>query len=116
MSLKSIAKKALSSFGYQLVRTPRGSKLGLDIIEQKQVVGQDGATSHLSQGDLETWFRKNEPVNIYKWAPYFEIYQRHLAPFRGKPVKVVEIGVYKGGTLPMWKSYFGDNELSWDWI
>ena len=110
VSLKSITKKALSSFGYQLVRIPRELKLGLDIIEQKQVVGgQNAATSHLSQGDLEAWFRKNEPVNIYKWAHYFEIYQRHLAPFRGKPVRVLEIGVYKGGTLPMWKSYFGDD-------
>jgi hypothetical protein len=44
---------------------------------------------------------------IWKWNHYFEIYHRHLAKFVGREVHVVEIGVYSGGSLDMWKAYFG---------
>ena len=44
---------------------------------------------------------------IWKWRHYFDIYHRHLARFRGREVHVLEIGVYSGGSLEMWKTYFG---------
>ncbi|AOS44937.1 Demethylmacrocin O-methyltransferase [Lacunisphaera limnophila] len=44
---------------------------------------------------------------IWKWQHYFEIYERHFARFRGQPVNVLEIGVYSGGSLEMWRDYFG---------
>jgi cephalosporin hydroxylase len=44
---------------------------------------------------------------IYKWSHYFDIYHRHFARFVGRPVHVLEIGVYSGGSLDMWKHYFG---------
>jgi cephalosporin hydroxylase len=42
-----------------------------------------------------------------KWVPYFEIYERHLNMYRGKPVNLIEVGVQKGGSLEMWSDYFG---------
>ena len=42
-----------------------------------------------------------------KWVHYLPIYHRHLAPFRGRPVKVLEIGVYRGGGLRMLRHYLG---------
>jgi hypothetical protein len=42
-----------------------------------------------------------------KWAHYFPIYSRHFAPFRGRPVRILEIGIYRGGSLDMWHWYFG---------
>ena len=42
-----------------------------------------------------------------KWKPYFEIYEKHLSEFRGKPVNLIEVGVQKGGSLEMWSDYFG---------
>jgi hypothetical protein len=39
---------------------------------------------------------------------YFDLYARHLAGFVGREVVVVEVGVYSGGSLEMWKSYFGE--------
>lgn len=57
---------------------------------------------------LERYFDQHrEGPGIFKWRHYFEIYHRHLAKFVGKPVNVVEIGVYSGGSLGMWRSYFG---------
>lgn len=46
---------------------------------------------------------------INKWKHYFEIYERHFARFRGTDVHVVEFGVSHGGSLQMWKEYFGPN-------
>jgi len=42
-----------------------------------------------------------------KWEPYFEIYDKHLNHFRGKPITLVEVGVQKGGSLEMWSNYLG---------
>jgi hypothetical protein len=44
---------------------------------------------------------------IWKWDHYFDIYQRHFSRFRGKEVHVLEIGIYSGGSLGMWREYFG---------
>lgn len=57
--------------------------------------------------DLERYFHDNRGRVIHKWTHYFEIYERHFSRYRGRDVCVVEIGVYKGGSLQMWKHYFG---------
>jgi hypothetical protein len=44
---------------------------------------------------------------IWKWNHYFDIYDRHFHRFRGEDVHVLEIGVYSGGSLEMWRDYFG---------
>ena len=43
---------------------------------------------------------------LTKWAHYFEIYERELNRFRERPVRFMEIGVFRGGSLPMWKEFF----------
>ena len=50
----------------------------------------------------------NEGNGIWKWEHYFDIYHRHFAKFIGKEVDVLEIGIYSGGSLGMWRSYFGE--------
>jgi hypothetical protein len=57
--------------------------------------------------DLEAFFRRHDGRLLHKWHHYFEIYDRHLARFRGKPVCLVEFGVSQGGSLDMWRHYFG---------
>lgn len=56
---------------------------------------------------LEKHFYHNKGRLIYKWTHYFDIYERHFRPFRKKPVTIVEFGVFHGGSLQMWKKYFG---------
>jgi 23S rRNA U2552 (ribose-2'-O)-methylase RlmE/FtsJ len=56
---------------------------------------------------LEAYFRANQGRLIHKWVHYFDIYHRHFRQYRGKPITVVEFGVSHGGSLQMWKSYFG---------
>ncbi|MFN0277455.1 MAG: class I SAM-dependent methyltransferase [Pyrinomonadaceae bacterium] len=64
-------------------------------------------TKHKNQ--LRAYFDANTEGNgIFKVLHYFEIYERHFKKFVGKEVHIAEVGVYSGGSLKMWKSYFGD--------
>ncbi len=58
---------------------------------------------------LEEYFDSiDEGPGQWKWRHYFSIYHRHLAKFAGRNVHLVEIGVYGGGSLPMWRHYLGN--------
>jgi len=61
--------------------------------------------------DLEAYFNNNQGRVIHKWKHYFDVYDRHFKKYRNLKTEVVilEIGVSFGGSLQMWKSYFGDN-------
>jgi hypothetical protein len=48
-----------------------------------------------------------EGPGILKWSHYFDVYHRHFERFRGHEVHILEIGIYSGGSLGMWKNYFG---------
>jgi cephalosporin hydroxylase len=52
-------------------------------------------------------FKTNDQKLIHKWVHYFPIYERHLAPFRNRTITVLEIGVFKGGSLQMWQRFLG---------
>jgi hypothetical protein len=61
-----------------------------------------------SSNRLIEFFDKHTTGNgVWKWRHYFDIYDRHFSRFRGKEVHIVEIGVYGGGSLEMWRDYFG---------
>jgi hypothetical protein len=55
----------------------------------------------------------SEPHRITeKWLNYLEVYERHMARFRGRRLRLVEFGVSQGGSLDLWERYFGaDAEL-----
>jgi len=60
-------------------------------------------------GRLRDIFEANTEGNqIHKWLHYFDIYERHFEKYVGKEVNILEIGIYHGGSLKMWKEYFGE--------
>ncbi|GAA2848041.1 hypothetical protein GCM10010836_48650 [Aminobacter aminovorans] len=61
----------------------------------------------MSEGHLHRWFLNNGDKIAHKWLHYFEIYERHFQRFRGQNAVVLEIGVGSGGSLQMWRDYFG---------
>jgi hypothetical protein len=62
----------------------------------------------LSGGNpLEYFFFNHRGRRLDKWQHYFEVYHRHFARFRRRKPVVMEIGVWHGGSLQMWKEYFG---------
>ena len=56
---------------------------------------------------LAEHFFNNPGRLMQKWHHYFDIYHRHFQFFRGRSPVVLEIGVFHGGSLQMWKKYFG---------
>lgn len=40
----------------------------------------------------------------HKWIHYFDTYQAVLSRFADQPIRMLEIGVYKGGSLRMWRN------------
>jgi hypothetical protein len=52
-------------------------------------------------------FLNHDKRVIHKWKHYFPIYERHFKDFVNRPVTFLEIGCGLGGSLQMWKQYFG---------
>lgn len=69
------------------------------------VPGSPFLPSELS--DCYRIFLKNTDRTLHKWHHYFPVYHRHFERFRNRPVKIIEVGVSKGGSLSLWKQYFG---------
>ena len=52
----------------------------------------------------------NESKNrSIKWEKYFSIYEKLFNEYKNKGITFVEIGILDGGSLEIWKKYFGDN-------
>jgi len=56
---------------------------------------------------LLDYFIANSNRKIHKWLGYFDVYHRVLAPYRGRPIKFLEIGIQNGGSAHMWRNYLG---------
>jgi methyltransferase family protein len=58
--------------------------------------------------DLYSFFAQHRNTKVmHKWDHYFEVYERFLSPIRRTNPVVVEIGVQLGGSVEMWREYFG---------
>jgi hypothetical protein len=70
---------------------------------------QGSAAPPAGASPLEVFFNERQTGRgIWKWMHYFDIYHRHLAKFVGREMSLLEIGVYSGGSLEMWRRYFGE--------
>lgn len=58
--------------------------------------------------DLERLFYDNSGRTVHKWTHYLPAYAAHFERFRGTDVGMLEIGVFQGGSLDLWRRYFGD--------
>jgi hypothetical protein len=60
---------------------------------------------------------KSELLNAYNDSPflsikydtYFPAYEKLLAKYQGKKITLVEVGIFHGGSLFMWRKYLGSN-------
>ena len=67
-----------------------------------------GSTSLPQSNALRDFFvNHKEGPGIWKWEHYFDVYDRHFHRFRGQQINILEIGIYSGGSLDMWRHYFG---------
>src|SRR5690606_3685043 len=90
----------------------RGRRRALDLASSVRRAATsrsaDGHEPDPEVNPLEEYFWNNTGRGMHKWHHYFDIYHRHLAKFRNRPLTVLEFGVASGGSLQMWKHYFGD--------
>ena len=109
MGLKSVAKGLLPD---ALL-----SRLGLvDSISQfafdpSQDVKADIQRKYGFDGDLLEYFVSNSGAVVHKWHHYIPVYDRYFSRFRGRQVRFLEIGVSKGGSLQVWRQYFGPDAV-----
>lgn len=97
----SIFGENIVEFAYEAV--DRKKKESIEKGEKENQLILDSS----SFNDLERFFFLEKHNIMTKWLHYFEIYDRHFQKFRNKPVTVLEIGVFGGASMQMWKEYFG---------
>lgn len=52
-------------------------------------------------------FLENQEKTCHKWLNYFPIYEKYLSKWIDQDCTLLEIGVFKGGSLKLWKKYLG---------
>jgi hypothetical protein len=58
--------------------------------------------------ELEHIFYNTAHRICQKWTHYFRIYERFFSKYRGSAdFRMMEIGISQGGSLDMWRAYFG---------
>ena len=58
-------------------------------------------------GTVSDLFFENKERLVHKWLHYLPIYDRSLGPYAGSAVRMLEIGVYQGGSLDLWRKFLG---------
>lgn len=77
--------------------------------EDEQQKALMAAYRFFGQGDLIKFWLFEKHRRLDKWINYFKVYEQWFSPYRGKEIVFVEVGVQFGGSLQMWKNYFGKN-------
>jgi hypothetical protein len=112
--------KAVSDFVLGYVSSSAFRQLADTINPTRDGVTKSRATDYFTGAQVKSDVRETgtnplrayfdsvkEGPGIWKWLHYFDIYRRHLDKFVGREVNIVEVGIYSGGSLGMWRSYFG---------
>lgn len=116
MSLQARVKPFIPTFLLPLLRRARdriygrrsGYEFGSEDLDQ---IREDISRKYAYSGDVLNFFVGNDIGIVHKWHHYIPLYERYFAPFRGGPVRFLEIGVSKGGSLQMWRTYFGADAI-----
>ncbi|MDD4955682.1 MAG: class I SAM-dependent methyltransferase [Candidatus Omnitrophica bacterium] len=114
--IKAIAKqpKASRKLLAHLITTIQGFRYAKDWLTSNT---DNISPSLLNAGEsLEATNPLKSYINNYKGEKgickpihYFDIYHRCFKKFIGRETHILEVGVYSGGSLEMWRSYFGSN-------
>lgn len=62
-------------------------------------------------GDLLDIYASHTGALIHKWHHYLALYDRYFGARRNTAVRFLEIGVSKGGSLEVWRKFFGPDAV-----
>ncbi len=63
----------------------------------------------METGKLKQLFIENVGLKTIKYYHYLDIYETYFQRYLGRPVNILELGVYEGGSLELYRKYFGDS-------
>lgn len=101
-------------FAEQLARLLREDPSNRDAVNEcnRAVFYLSGRSRELATNPLYGIFLAGRDGRLIdKWVHYFDVYHRALEKYRGRSPRVLEIGVYKGGGLALWRTYFGPGSV-----
>ena len=107
--MRKLLNRLLIKFGLLITKAPTlladhsletSSLFPADLTEKVTITEATGTP------DNELFRIFSADTNVHKWHHYFDIYTRHFERFRDRPIRMLEIGVFRGGSLRMWKEYF----------
>jgi len=115
--MRKYLNMALRHFGYEMQpirRNVLSSKVTASqspLLQSTQLLAGQPLKEPAAAGNpLAQYFSVHAAADLNKWFHYFDVYHRWFAPFREqKNLRVLEIGVSKGGSLSMWRGYFGQS-------
>lgn len=108
--LAAVAERPPAEFAAVLGAILRGDPANRDAVNEcnRAEFYLSGRSRSLAGNPLYALFLAGRDGTLVdKWVHYFEVYHRNLAGYRGRSPRVLEIGVYRGGGLAMWREYFG---------
>lgn len=101
-------------------RLHKREQINIDVAQWQ--VPPDEARSAVPDNPMTALFFDHEGYLIHKWTHYLAAYDQEFGPFRlgvlqpdgsRRPVRMLEIGVSNGGSLQLWRSYFGPEASIW---
>jgi cephalosporin hydroxylase len=98
MNIVDFAYKVANRIGIAKTRGTKGFDVANDAVHALAAEAREG---------LPKIFFAHRGRETLKWAHYLDAYERHFASFRQTTVRVLEIGVLSGGSLDLWRDYFG---------
>lgn len=60
---------------------------------------------------LQEIYEQHEGRLLNKWSHYIGIYDQYFSKYRNKEIVFLEIGIAHGGSLQIWRKYFGEKAL-----
>jgi len=85
-------------------RAPKGPRalLGPEFFAPRTLAAGGDLPDHSPRDLYSVW---KEIPNGHKWLHYFEPYESIVAPLAKRPIRMLEIGVYNGSSIRMWRKY-----------
>ena len=99
--MRAVLRRLLGGFGAAPSSSATLKRVHLDEAGRAEALAR-------AANPMEAVYYRHDGRGAHKWHHYLEIYDRHLGRFRGQAVRVLEIGIHQGGSLQIWKKYFGE--------
>ena len=117
MRLKKLLKRTKSRFRRAFMDKPSLQGIEPFWFDKEKTVREHVLSEYNFDGELldllekKNWGNDGDGLSISKWHHYIPIYDRYFSKYRGKRVRFLEIGVAKGGSLALWRRYFGPEAI-----